>query len=59
MAAGASSKNTILLIIVPTIGLVVLLYYSDLLSGITYYVNELMYFILNVIPRFIDDTLGL
>jgi len=59
MAAEASSKNTILLIVIPTIGLVVLLYYSDLLSSITYYVNELMYFILNVIPRFIENTLGL
>ena len=48
-----------MLIIVPTIGLLVILYYSGLLGDINYYVEELMYLIGDVIPRFITHILGL
>ena len=59
MAAEASLRNSTLLIIVPVIGLVVLLYYSGLSGDVTYYVNELLYFIGKVIPGFIGRALGL
>ena len=59
MASETSSKNRILLIAVPTIGLVVILYYSGLLGFATFYIEELMYVILNDIPRFITNVLGL
>ena len=59
MASETSSKNRILLIAVPTIGLAVILYYSGLLGFVTYYIEELMYVILNDIPRFITNVLGL
>ena len=59
MAGQSSSKNRILLIVVPTIGLAVILYYSDLLQVITYQLEALMYVILYDIPRFITNVLGL
>ena len=59
MAGEASSKNRIFLIAVPTIGLVVTLYYSDLLGDITYHIEALTYFILYDVPRFITHVLGL
>ena len=58
MASETSSKNRILLIAVPTIGLAVILYYSGLLGFVTYYVEELMYVILNDIPRFHYECSG-
>ena len=47
------------MIIAPTIGLAVILYYSGLLEDITYQLEALMYFILDDIPRFIMNALGL
>ncbi len=59
MAGEASLKNKVLLIGVPTIGFVVVLYYSGLLEVITYQLEALLYLILNDVPRFILNTLGL
>ena len=59
MAGKTSRRNWILLITAPTIGLVVILYYSGLLQVITYQLEALMYVILNDIPRFITNVLGL
>ena len=59
MASETSSRNRIFLLVVPTIGLVVILYYSGLLEDITYQIEALMYSILNDVPRFIMNTLGL
>ena len=57
--AEASSSNRTVMILVPTIGLAVILYYSGLLGDINYYVEELMYIIGDVIPRYIAHLLGL
>ena len=57
--AVASSSNRTVLIIVPTVGLAVILYYSGLLGDINYYVEELMYIIVDVIPRFVVHVLRL
>lgn len=59
MAGENSSKNRIFLIGVPTIGFVVILYYAGLLGFVTYYIEELMYFILYDVPRFVTNVLGL
>lgn len=59
MASEASSSNKVLLIGVPTIALLVVLHYAGLLGFVTYYIEELMYFILYDIPRFITNVLGL
>ncbi len=59
MADKASSSNKVLLIGVPTIAFVVVLHYAGLLGFVTYYIEELMYVILNDIPRFITNVLGL
>lgn len=59
MAGENSSKNRIFLIGVPTIGFVVILYYAGLLGFVTYYIKELMYFILYDVPRFVTNVLGL
>ena len=59
VASEGSSRNRIAVIIVPTIGLAGILYYSGLLEDITYQIEALMYFILNDIPRSIMNTLGL